>query len=82
MERTIQQKILHYNILLYTGCHISSRKIINEHSMFLLPVVIYSHISDKLVIALWPATILANIFTFLILCFYFTRLKARQINRK
>ena len=30
--------------------------------MFLLPVVMYFHISDKLVIALWPRTVLANIF--------------------
>ena len=30
--------------------------------MFLLPVVIYFHISNKLVVAIWPRTILANIF--------------------
>ena len=30
--------------------------------MFLLPVVIYFHISNKLVIAIWPLTILGNIF--------------------
>ena len=50
--------------------------------MFLLPVVIYFHISDKLVIALWPRTIWQIFSSFLIFCFYFTRLKAREISWK
>ena len=55
---------LRYNMLLCTACLISSRKIMSIlcFVLFLLPVVIYFHISDKLVIALWPRTILANIF--------------------
>ena len=32
--------------------------------MFLMPVIIYYHISDKVVIALWPRAILANISLF------------------
>ena len=55
---------LRYNIFLCSACHISSRKIMSIlcFVMFLLPVVMYFHISDKLVIALWPRTVLANIF--------------------
>ena len=55
---------LRYNMLLCTACHISSRKIMSIlcFVLFPLPVVIYFHISDKLVIARWPRTILANIF--------------------
>ena len=51
-------------LFLCTACHISSRKIMSIlcFVMFLLRVEIYFHISDKLVIALWPCTILANIF--------------------
>ena len=55
---------LRYNILLCTACHISSRKIMSIlcFVMFLLWVEIYFHISNELVIALWPCTTLANIF--------------------
>ena len=64
LKHCFSVSFLRYNMLLYTACHISSRKIMSIlcFVLFPLPVVIYFHISDKLVIARWPRTILANIF--------------------
>ena len=64
LKHCFSVSFLRYNMLLCTSCHISSRKIMSIlcFVLFPLPVVIYFHISDKLVIARWPRTILANIF--------------------
>ena len=52
--------------IVVTICHILSRKMMTIlcFVMFLMPVIIYYHISDKVVIALWPRAILANISLF------------------
>ena len=64
LKHCFSVSFLRYNMLLCTACHISSSKIMSILCFVLFPlsVVIYFHISDKLIIAHWPRTILANIF--------------------